>query len=207
MESREIFKQVEVIRDSAPISRLSCVDAIRERKGDVRCFNPGLLVTRGWMPVDPVREFATRFSASPDMQPFCVALPPNARPFFRGIGVSNIAGDIVDWDRRLYGISAARAKECFDFLGGIGLKGPEFFASSVQQEIDIPDPTKPTFANKPIHVYVFGVLIENAITYIEPNGYDTPYVNITAAAPHLALSSRFKINPLTAEQFHKLRGE
>jgi len=205
-DSSEVFEQADTLKDVVPVARLSCVDAIRERKGDVRCFNPGLLVTHGRLPVDPVREFATRFSKADDLQPFCVALPPNARPFFSGIGVSHLDGDVIDWDRRLYGIATSRAKECFDFLAGIGVHADHFFASAVQQELDIPDPTLPTFSSKPIRVCVFGVLIEDKITYIAPNGDDTPYVSVTAAAPHLGAASRFKVNPFTAEQFRKLRG-
>ena len=203
-ESSEIFKQAETLTDVASIRQLSCVDAIRERRGDVVCFNPGLLVTCGQMPVDPVREFATRFDAPDDLQPFCVILPPHTPPFFDGIGVSRIKGVVVDWDRRLYCIAKSRAQLCFDFLGGVGLKGANFFASSVQQEIDIPDPTTPLFKNNSIHVYVFGVLKENTITYISVPAVGVPVVAVTPAAPHIELSSKFKVNPFTGADFKKL---
>lgn len=205
-DNGEKFEQVESIRDFAPVARLACVDAIRERKGDVLCFNPGLLCTYGGLTLDPVREFATRFSSNDDAQPFCVALPENARPFFKGIGRSRFGHEVIDWDRRLYCIAKTRASACFDFLGGIGISGEDFFASSVQHEIDIPDPTQPVFGNKPIHVCVFGVLVAATITYIESNGFSTPYVTATDAAPHIAASSNFKLTPFTEEQFNKLRG-
>lgn len=205
-DSGEKFEQVEAIRDFAPVARLACVDAIRERKGDVLCFNPGLLCTHGGLTIDPVREFAARFSAEDDAQPFCVALPPNSKPFFSGIGRSLFNGEVIDWDRRLYGIEKARAEACFNFLGGIGISGDDFFASSVQHEIDIPDPTQPMFGNKPIHVYVFGLLYDSRISYIASDGFSTPYVTATDAAPHIAASSKFKITPFTEEQFNKLRG-
>jgi hypothetical protein len=205
-DSGEKFEQVAAIRDFAPVARVACVDAIRERKGDVLCFNPGLLCTHGGLPIDPVREFATRFSSNEDAQPFCVALPPHARPFFHGIGISRFGSDVVDWDRRLYGIDKTRAAVCFDFLGGIGMSGADFFASSVQHQIDIPDPTSPLSGNKPIRVYAFGVLIADTITYIASNGFNVPCVATTPAAPHIAASSKFKITPFTEEQFNKLRG-
>jgi hypothetical protein len=108
--------QVDTLKERVSVAGITRLDELYERKGDVVCFTPGLLVTIGRFPVDPVRDFATRFPAPKDKQPFCLALPPHAPAFFYDIGVSDIAGDRIDWNRRIYGITKERAKACFDFL-------------------------------------------------------------------------------------------
>jgi hypothetical protein len=204
MADSGVVNQLDTLTEHERISRLSCVDAIRERKGDVVCFTPGLIVTQGGMPVDPIREFATRFPADKELQPFCVAVPQGAPPFFSGIGVSQLNGDVVDWDRRLYGIQLSRAAACFDFLAGIGLKNGNAYASVVQYEINIPDPTKPLIYT-PIHVTIFGVLAADTITYLAPQMTGPPRLATTDAAPHLQASSYFKVNQFAPEALQKLK--
>jgi hypothetical protein len=195
-------KELGSLNDSAPVA-VSCLGEMRERRGDIVCFTPALLVTHGHMPVDPAVEFASRFSAPADKQPFCVELPVSRAPFFSGLGVSVIAGKTIDWDRRLYAISADRAHECLSFLAGIGMRGEEFFASSVAYQIDIPDPTARliTADNAKIPVHIFGVLRDNTITFLAPNGYAPPYVT---TEPTSNYPETFQSKQLAADAVKKL---
>lgn len=170
-------KTLDNLNAPAPVA-VSCLGEMRERRGDIVCFTPALLVTHGHMPVDPAVEFASRFSGPADKQPFCVELPVSRAPFFRGLGASVIDGKTIDWDRRLYAISTERAQECLSFLAGIGIRDGAFFSSSVAYQINIPDPTTRllTANNATIPVHIFGLLRDNTITYLAPNGYDPPYV-------------------------------
>lgn len=204
-ENLGALTEVGSLKDTAPIAS-SCLDAMRERRGEVVCFTPALLVTHGYLPVDPAVEFASRFSATADKQPFCVELPVSRAPFFTGLGVSVIAGQRIDWDRRIYGIVAERAKECFDFLGGIGIRAGDSFASSVVYTLNIPDPTTRIFTtnNATIPAHVFGLLRDNTITYLAPNGYDPPYVVTEPANRHM---DTFKLNTVTADDVKKLCGD
>lgn len=198
--------QAESVKDPASIKRQSCAETLKERRGEVICFTPALLVTHGKMPLDPVREFASRFSAPADHQPFCFEVKEPHPPFFRGLGVSTLNGDTVNWDRRLYAITATRAAACLDFLGGIGLHGPDFFASSVAYTLDIPDPTNILvggLAVDTIHVHIFGVMVNEFITYLAPQINAPPIVVTTHKSTTNLNSAGFKVNELT-QQAEKL---
>jgi hypothetical protein len=199
------LKQVDAVTEHAPVRRLSCIEAMRERRGDVVCFTPAILVTHGRMPHDPAQEFAARFGGPDDKLPFCIDLPRDHRPFFSGLGISIIDGRQIDWDRRLYAIPADQAVLCFDFLGGIGVHGADFYASAVTYQLSIPDPTEPIVgAGIVIPLHIFGVLIRGRITYLAPNGFDTPYVSVVDAADHIP---GFKLNPVTEADVKRLKGE
>lgn len=200
-ENAKTISQVDAITDSRPVKRLSCVEAMRERRGEVTCFTPALLVTHGKLPVDPVREFAARFNIPNAAQPFCVEIPETRPPFFSGLGYSVLDGVSVNWDRRLYAVPNATAQLCIDYLGGIGVHGDDFFASSVTYELNIPDPTVSQFIHGgnfvTIPLYIFGVLIDNALTYLAPNGYSPPAVRTVPAREHLQQSGNFRFNSIT----------
>ncbi len=210
-EKAKTLEHVDSITDSRPVKRLSCLEAMRERRGEVTCFTPALLVTHGKLPIDPVREFATRFNLSADEQPFCVEVPEALPPFFRGLGVSFLGSATINWDRRLYAVPNTAAKRCIDYMGGIGVHGPDFFASSVTYELNIPDPTVAQFIHGgnfvSIPIYVFGVLIADALTYLAPNGYSAPIARTVPAKEHLRQSGNFKFNPLTQTDIQELKGE
>jgi hypothetical protein len=195
--------QADTINEIAPVAGIACLDELYERKGEVVCFTPGLLVTIGKFPLDPVREFAARFPAPKEQQPFCLALPPNAPPFFYDIGVSNIAGDIIDWDRRIYGISKDRAKVCFDFLGGIGVHGEDHFASAAQHEIQLPDPLA-RFERKTIPLQVFGVFLRDKIHYLVEHPIIPPYVAVMSSSDYIA-GNKMMLNADSAEIARKLK--
>jgi hypothetical protein len=199
------LKQVDSVTDHAPVKKLSCVEALRERRGDVVCFTPAILFTVGKMPYDPAQEFIARFDAPADKQPFCIELPSGNRQFFRGLGSSVVGGKTIDWDRRLYAITSDRAQLCFDFLGGIGVHAGDFYASSVAYQIDIPDPTLAIIGDKAvIPVHVFGVLAADKIAYLAPDGDLPPYLTIASAEDHIP---GFKKNPVTLHDLKRLKGE
>jgi hypothetical protein len=197
--------QVDVVTDHAPVKRLSCVETLRERRGEVVCFTPALLVTVGQMPYDPAQEFIARFPAPADKQPFCIELPPGPNRFFNGLGSSVISGKTIDWDRRLYAVPAERAQLCFDFLGGIGVHSGDFYASAIDYQLEIPDPTLPFATNGAvIPVHIFGVLIGDRVAYLAPDYANQPSLAFGDAADHIP---GFKKNPVTLHDLKRLRGE
>lgn len=177
------IEQADAVKDLAPVAGIKRLAELYERRGEVVCFTPALLVVVGKLPVDPVREFATRFPTAKDQQPFCLALPAHGPSFFAGIGVSHLNGDVIDWDRRLYGISKDRATACFNFLGGIGIHGDDYFASAVQHEIQLPDPLA-VLTRSTLPVQVFGVMVNNRVFYLAED---------LAGPPHLAYTTIEKI--------------
>jgi hypothetical protein len=199
--------QADTVTEKIATRRLSCVEAIRERRGEVTCFTPALLITCGRLPVDPINEFVARFNVADEQRPFCVEVPPPLLPFFSGLGVTSHAGSVVDWDRRLYAVPNQVVKDCFNFLGGIGITSADFMASSVMYEIDIPDPTMPQFDSRRhvIPVTVFGVLSADKITYLEPNGALPPFLKTVPAQTALN-SSKFQPG-LDAASLKKIQEE
>jgi len=185
--------QAETIKDPDSVSRTAKLHELYERMGDVVCFTPAILVVVGGLPVDPVREFISRFpSDDKDTRPFCINLSPNSPPFFSGLGVSEINGELIDWDRRLYGISRARSELCFSYMGGVGIYGENYFASSAQHEIQMPDPTV-LFERKTIPVQVFGILRGDSIFYLQEHLTAPPALAITSAAANS--TPDFGLNP------------
>lgn len=201
--------QAEAIQEHAPTRRLSCLEAMKERKGDVVCFTPALLVTHGQLPADPIGEFVSRFNVPAAEWPFCVELNPPTLPFFTGLGVTTNRHEVVNWDRRLYAVPKSQADNCINFLGGIGISGGNFFASAVTYEIQIPDPTMPQFNTTPhlIPIIVFGVLVEDKLTYLEPNGVMPPFVKTIPASQAIQNNGKFKKCAFTEAEFKKLRGD
>lgn len=185
--------QADTLKDLAPIAHAVTLQQLHERLGEVVCFTPAILVVVGKLPVDPVREFITRFpSDSKDATPFCIDLPAGHPPFFRGLGVTVTEDARVDWDRRLYGIAKAWAGPCFAFMGGIGIHGDGQFASSAQHAIQLPDPTS-LFVRRLIPVEVFALLRGDSIFYLESHPTAQPYLARTDSAPYIG--NRFQLNP------------
>ena len=126
---------------------------------------------------------------------------------FRSLPVTVLDGKPVDWNRRLYAISTERANLCFRFLSGIGITGPnDYFASSVEYQLDIPDP----LAINPQHVipvHIFGVLVNNVITYLAPAGYNPPTVSTIYANNRLNANLGLKVDEDLDQEFKKLRGD
>lgn len=84
-----------------------------------RLFTPSLICTHGRFDRDPIMEFR---AAHPDIMdaeaPFTVDCE---RPFFSGIGLGVLGprGQVVDWDRRLYGAHDSIWQRLYDFLIGL----------------------------------------------------------------------------------------
>lgn len=206
--SRLDLQQVDSVASPAPIRQLSCLEALRERRGDVRCFTPALLVTHAHLPVDPAQEFIARFPAAPTLQPFCVELPASAPPFFSGIPATVLNNRLIDWNRRLYAIAAERAKECFDFLAGIGVSGGgQFFASSVMYEATIPDPLSLAAIKSTLDVTIFGVLSSDKIAYLAPAFNRPPAFRLIAAALGRKTDLNIQLDPYIENEFKQLRGD
>jgi hypothetical protein len=205
--SRPAVTELASVVEKIPTQRLSCLAAMRERRGEVTCFTPALLVTAGLIPVDPVNEFVARLNVPESGRPFCVEVPPPAFPFFSGLGTTSLNGSVINWDRRLYAVPESHAKACLDFLGGIGIVGQNHIASSVTYTIDIPDPTMPQFSDSRhfIPVTIFGILRDDKITYLEPNKFLPPFLKTIPANPALK-SSQFRVG-LGADQFKEILEE
>ena len=206
--SEPSLERAESVSNPAPVRQLSCFEALREQRGDVRCFTPALLVAFAHLPVDPAQDFMHRFPAPANLQPFCVELPPNAPPFFADIPPTVLHGRLIDWNRRLYAIAAERAKECFDFMAGLGVSGNNnFFASSVMYETTIPDPLSFSSIRSTLDVTVFGVFSNDKITYLAPEFNVAPKVRTISADRRLELNLGFKVDDYIDGQFKALRNE
>lgn len=177
----DVFQTAENIHNADPTPRLSCADVLRNRQPEVALFTPALLVTHGNFDRDPVVEFAARFPASKQLQPFCIELTQPEEFFFEGLGVKAVGQKTtpVHWDRRLYAIDIARKDECFAFLNGIAFSDPKngFFASTFSYDIMIPDPTSKRQEMLP--VAVFGVLANKFVALFRSRPFRCPIaVNI-----------------------------
>lgn len=202
------LQRVENINSQTQVKQLSCLEALKERRGDVRCFTPALLITHAYLPVDPAQDFIDRFPAAANLQPFCVELPENAPPFFSGIRPTVLNGRLVDWNRRIYAIAAERAKLCFDFLAGIGVSGGDsFFASSVMYEMKLPDPLSRSTIRDTIDLTAFGVFSNNQITYLSPQFNAPPRVRTIDAEDRFKVELGFNVDSVLGQQFKELKKE
>lgn len=170
MKRSSAFREVEHIADADAITSVSLADALRQRHADFFLFTPALLVTHSEFDRDPVVEFAVRMPAeSDDLKPFCVDLTRGNEVFFSGLGSrpSPRTTKVVNWDRRLYCIDAARKEECISFFGGILFSNPNsgVFGSSFYYELTLPDPTVRTYA--PLSVGVVGVRTNKYVAFLQ----------------------------------------
>lgn len=169
MDRPSTFTEVDVVTGDFEIPRLCVSDALRGMKNEVRLFTPALLITHGGFDRDPVREFDARFPAdTADERPFVIDLQREHEFFFRGLGLRGLSCHKrpINWDKRLYAISAKRADECFEFLGGIAFSAPNagYYANVLSYDLEINDPTT-KFATM-LSVKIFGVLASNFVAYI-----------------------------------------
>lgn len=203
--SNPSIERVDSISSQPAVRQLSCFERLKEQRGDVCCFTPALLVAFAHIPVDPAQDFIYRFPAPAKLQPFCVELPPSAPAFFSGIPYTVLNGRAVDWNRRLYAIAAERAKECFDFLAGIGVSGQNnFFASSVMYSAKIPDPLSTSAIRSTIDVTFFGVFSADKITYLAPSFNAPPAVKTIPADRRFETALNFTIDDMIGQQFKTL---
>lgn len=176
MTRPDTFTEVEAVSDDIVIPRLSVGAALKDMKHEVRLFTPALLITHGRFDRDPVKEFDARFPPEKTTaRPFVIDLQRENEFFFRGLGVVslNAAARPINWDKRLYGIDASRADECFEFLGGIAFSDPKtnYYASVFSYDLRVQDPTSKI--SMPLTVKVFCVLANSFIAYFA-NDYVAP---------------------------------
>lgn len=158
---------------------------------DIEFFTTALICVAGRFDRDPVVEFMRHNpSDNPDLLPFAI---DHQYPFFNGIGVGLAAGQVVDWDRRLYGIHRDRWTQCRDFIGGILVyhRPSKFYARMMFNEIEIVDQFKlkqTTIVNKlpTVPITVFGVSSTHSFVYLEPREYPKlPHVKSLPPRPNI----------------------
>lgn len=175
----KIFQKVDDVTNADSVAPRAVADVLRNFNGDVLLFTPALLVTHGGFDRDPVMEFAARFPAeTQDEAPFCIDLKASTHElFFQKLGSGKLPGtnETVNWDKRLYGITAARAEECFSFLNGIAFSDLSrgFFASSFSYELSIADPTCALGANR-LDVKIFAVVSNMFVSILDATAGDPP---------------------------------
>lgn len=174
-----IFEKVDEIVDADNLPQRTVVDVLRAFDGAVSLFSPALLLTHGGFDRDPVLEFAMRFPADQkDSAPFSVDLKADTpEVFFTKLGLSKLPGtkQLVNWDKRIYGIAASRAEECFSFLNGIAFSDLSrgFFASSFSYNLSIADPTCPAGTGR-LDVKIFAVVSNLFVSILDNTAGDPP---------------------------------
>jgi hypothetical protein len=201
MDRPDSFTNVESIVGAENVPTLSIADALQQRESPVSLFTAALLFTRGGFDRDPVIEFDARFPAEqPDLRPFCIDVRKDHEFFFRGMGMMPAPGKSkpVCWDKRLYGIDATRAEECFSFLGGIAYSNPKvgLFAQSFNQPVFVRDPTSitPSF----LSVTVFGVMSNRFVAFMAEHPGGTPVVRCVAATDQHLLPPSIQLAGLSS---------
>lgn len=177
----ENFEEVEPLKETPEIARLSCAEALRNTGRKLVLFTPALMLTHGRFDRDPVIEYDARFPVDDaDLRPFVVDLHKDNERFFEGLGVSVPPGKKkpVNWDQRLYALDASRADECFGFLGGIAFSDPKvgYFGTVMSYDLDINDPT--SRVHEALTVKIFGVLANTFMAFLEPRPNNVPVVRV-----------------------------
>lgn len=181
----ENFEEVEPLKETPEIARLSCAEALRNTGRKLVLFTPALLLTHGHFDRDPVIEYDARFPVTDaDLRPFAVDLQRDHERFFAGLGLTIPPNKKkpVNWDKRLYAIDSSRADECFGFIGGIAFSDPKrgYFGTVMSYDIDINDPT--SRIHEALCVKIFGVLANTFMAFLEPRVNDAPIVRVVPNA-------------------------
>lgn len=174
-----IFEKVDAVTNADNVCQRSVADVLSGFDGSVSLFTPALLMTHGGFDRDPVLEFASRFPADmADAVPFSIDLRADTDEFFfKKLGRLALpeTKQIVNWDKRLYGIVASRAEDCFSFLNGIAFSDLSrgFFASSFSYDISIADPTSATGTGR-LDVKIFAVVSNMFVSILDNTAGDPP---------------------------------
>lgn len=167
MAERRYIK-VDSVKDGILPHRVSIADVLKDSGTDFSLFTAAMLFTHGGFDRDPVVEFASYYSEVSATRPVCLDLSYEHEFFFRGLGSRPAPGtqNVVNWDKRLYGIAASAAEDCFAFLGGIGWSNPKtgFFGRTFSYVAEIPDPTADL---NNLSVRLFGVVGNDFVAFID----------------------------------------
>jgi hypothetical protein len=143
-------------------------------------FTPALILTHGRFDRDPLREFNAQCPTDDeDARPF--AIDATGEPFFQGLGqgllphhLGDLSPEVVDWDRRLYGIANSRWAECHKFLSGIAIYDSTryHYARVMYYVLTVVDATalgSSLLTELPtINITVFGVATNRRTVYLAP---------------------------------------
>jgi hypothetical protein len=188
MRRPEAFREVESVSDAYSVPTLGLADVLQQRPDDFFLFTPALLLTHSDFDRDPVVEFAVRMPAEKDLMPFCIDLHRDNDFFFTGLGEKRLPGKqkVVNWDRRIYCVPAARKDDCVAFIGGIIFSNPRtgLFGSSFYYDMQISDPTSQ--GKRELQLGVFGVRTNKRISFLLPR-ISGPAVATSVAADKLFL--------------------
>ena len=85
-------------------------------------FTPALIITHGLFDRDPIIEFSRTHQTSDEAdRPFYLDCD---YPLFQNLGKSLVQGTLIDWDRRIYGITKSNWEQLRDFVGAIACYDP-----------------------------------------------------------------------------------
>jgi hypothetical protein len=82
-------------------------------------FSPALMMQHGHFDRDPVADFITTREVPPEEGVIAV---DHETPFFYGLGRGLCAGQLIDWDHRIYMIPKHRWEECQAYISSIIIK-------------------------------------------------------------------------------------
>ena len=140
---------------------------------DFAFFTTALVFTHGRSDRDPLALFnQAHWEEDPNLRPFAIDCE---YPFFQHVGKTVVNGELVDWDRRLYGIVKPRWELCRNFVSSITMfeSATHHYARVGWHDLRIVDPTTlhdgRMLKELPvIDIVVFIVSTNRGLTYMEP---------------------------------------
>lgn len=176
--------------DARPPEAAAPTHTLADVAKECALFTPALIVTHGHFDRDPVAEYnAHHPTDDPDVAPFI--LDATDFQFFQGLGKTMLGGQLVDWDRRLYGIRKDMWDQCRGFIGAISMYEPRryHYARVMYHDLIIVDPVKlrsgKVLEDLPtVMITVFGVSGNRECVFLQP-ALDPPrtYPNPKLVAP------------------------
>ena len=186
--------------EGAPPEEKSLEHTLQDLASECVLFTPALLVTHGYFDRDPVIEFLRMHK--PTHHPFKMHFD---QAFFSGLGKTQLLGDVVDWDYRLYGIAKEGWEICRDFIGSIALYDPHryHFARLLYHELEVVDPiamrARGALAELPtVTIHSFAVSSNRNFVYLAPATdppRTLPYPTVEPAKPSVVTEADILMGP------------
>lgn len=162
--------------DDDRVAGLPTHQTLVDMAAEFEFFTPALICIAGRFDRDPVVEYNRQFPRIDEVErPFYVDY---SMAFFEGLGDGFVAGQPVNWDRRIYGVRRSRWEHLRDTLAGIAIKHTpsKFFAKIGFYEMPLVDPyalkKMPVVDKLPtVTITVFGVSSNKLFTWLEPRQY------------------------------------